>query len=198
MANSRRFRQLNKRLDTLADHFLPEQFSPIGQYTDREEDHARAYVLLVHAEVESFIEDRVKEIVTKAHARWTNHRICTRMMVRLLRHHLDSKKLPWKPVVKSDDAINAAVNSFSSVIASNNGIKEANLLIMLFPLGVDYRRINTAWLATIDSFGTDRGTFAHTSQMKAHQAIDPQNESDKVRRQILPGLKKLDRKISRL
>jgi hypothetical protein len=168
MASSRRYRQLSKRLDILAEHFLPEQFSPTGQYTDREEDHARAYVLLVHAEVESFIEDRAKELVTKAHARWANHGRCTRMMVRLLRHHLDSKKLPWKPVVKSADAINAAVNSFSSVIASNNGIKEVNLLTMLFPIGVDYRQFNTAWLATIDSFGTDRGMFAHTSQMKAH------------------------------
>jgi hypothetical protein len=200
MAYSARFRELVKRLRVLEKHFLPKglKFPPTGQYSAQEEDHGRAYVLLVHAEIESYFEDRVQDVVDRAYADWRQNASCGKTLERLLRHHLDSQKKPWRPIVKSDAAITAAVNSYGSIVDGNNGVKENNLLALLFPIGFEYRTLDGTWLATMESFGSARGTFAHTTQLKAQQSIDPQGEYRNVRDQILPPMRKLDGRISRL
>lgn len=199
MAYSPRFRDLLTRLRALEKHFLPEglTFPSTGQYSKREEDHARAYVLLVHAEIESYLEDRVSDVVDQAHIQWKQNGICTRTLEGLLRHHLNSHKEPWRPTVKSDDAVKAAVNSYNSIVKKNNGVRETNLLSMLFPIGLEYHRLDGTWLATMDSFGSLRGAFAHT-QIKAQQSIDPESRYKTVRNEILPPMRRLDAKISRL
>jgi len=199
MAQSTRYGELLIRLKAIERHFLPAglKFPPTSQYTVQEEDHGRAYVLLIHAEVESYLEDRVKEVVQAAQSKWQSHTVCTRTLNRLLRRHLDSQKKPWRPVVKSSDAVDAAINSYYAVVNSNNGVSETDLLSMLFPIGIEYQKLDSAWLATMSSFTSLRGTFAHT-QIKLHQSIDPKGEYEKVKKQILPGIKKLDSKINRL
>jgi len=184
----------------LERHFLPKglKFPATGQYSIQEEDHARAYVLLVHAEIESYIEDRAQEVVDQTHANWQQTATCTKTLERLLRYHLDHQRKLWHPVTKSDAAVSAAINFYGSIVKGNNGVKEANLLSMLFPIGLDYRRLDAAWLATMDSFGSVRGTFAHASQIKTQQSIDPKTEYQIVKQQILPAMKKLDGMISRL
>ena len=59
MAYSPRLRELLIRIQTLENHFLPTglKFSSTGQYSPLEEDHGRAYVLLVHAEIEAYFEE---------------------------------------------------------------------------------------------------------------------------------------------
>jgi RiboL-PSP-HEPN len=200
MAYSPRFRELLTRLKTLENNFLPEKlkFPATGQYSQQQEDHARAYVLLVHAEIEAYFEDRVQEVVDQAHNQWKQSGTCTKTMERLLRHHLDSQKKPWRSVVKSDDAVNAAISSYSSIVKGNNGVKEANLLAMLFPIGLDYHKLDSTWLVTMDSFGSSRGTFAHTTQIKTQQPINPEDEYKTIKKEVLPPIKKLDDKISRL
>jgi len=200
MAYSARLREFLERLKVLETHFLPmaPNFPPTGQYSKQEEDHARAYVLLVHAEIESYFEDRAQDVVAQAHAHWKRTATCTGTLERLLRYHLDSKKQPWRPITKSEDALSAAVNFYGSIVKSNHGVKEANLLSMLFPIGLEYHRLDGTWLATMDSFGSIRGVFAHATQIKTQQSIDPQSEYKTVRELILPPMRKLDGKISRL
>lgn len=199
MAYSPRFCELLTRLKTLEKNFLPAKLKlpSTGQYSQQQEDHARAYVLLVHAEIEAYFEDRVQEVVDEAHNQWKSG-TCTKIMERLLRHHLDSQKKPWRPVVKSDDAVNAAISSYSSIVKGINGVKEANLLAMLFPIGFDYHKLDSTWLVTMDSFGSSRGGFTHTTQIKTQQPINPQDEYKTIKKEVLPPIQKLDGKISRL
>src|SRR5437868_4677482 len=128
MAYSSRLREFLERVRILEKHFLPmaPKFPPTGQYSKQEEDHARAYVLLVHAEIESYYEDRGQEVVDQAHTHWKQTATCTTAMERLLRAHLDSKKQPWRPIAPSEDAVTAAVNYYGSIVKNNNGVKEAN------------------------------------------------------------------------
>jgi hypothetical protein len=67
MAQSLRLRSLLARLKTLEKHFLPKglKFPSTGQYSKHEEDQGRAYVLLAHAELESYFEDRAEEILNQ-------------------------------------------------------------------------------------------------------------------------------------
>src|ERR1700674_3195458 len=96
MAKSRRLRDLEKRLDVLHVHFLPTQFSPMGQYTARQHDLARAYVLLVHAEMESYMEDRAREVAHKVQTAWQRANRHSKIIRRLFNFH-NRRDRPWKP-----------------------------------------------------------------------------------------------------
>ena len=111
-------------------------------------------------------------------------------------HHVTTRK-PWTPIDKSPNRIESAVNYYMSSIDQNHGIREENLCKILFPIGIEPDGLDNVWLTTMDSFGLSRGTVAHTS-VKTQQPIDPQTEFLRINQQILPGLKKLDKKISRL
>jgi len=81
------------------------------------------------------------------------------------------------------------------VKADNHGIRERNLMKLLLPLGVSEFDIDIVWLATVDSFGQNRGSTAHSSiSNRALQPPDPKSESDVVG-QILDGICKLDSKV---
>jgi hypothetical protein len=196
MAKSRRFKALLSRLEILREHFLPGQFSPIGQYTPRQYDLAKAYVLLVHAEVEAFIEDRSREKVKKLERGWATRGSRSKGIRRLIHSHILLSKQPWQPIEWSPDRVTSAINSYIASIDNNHGIKEKNLCQMFFPLGIEYEKFDVTWLANMSSYGAARGSFAHSS-IKTHQPVDPQDELNKVKR-IVKGLAKLDRKISRL
>jgi hypothetical protein len=196
MAKSRRFRALLSRLEILREHFLPVNFSPIGQYTTRQHDLAKAYVLFVHAEIEAFIEDRARERVKKLERAWSLKGSRSKPIQRLIHSHILHAKQPWQPLDWSPDRVTSAINFYIWSIGNNHGIKEENVCQMCFPLGIGYEQFDVTWLANMSSYGTARGSFAHTS-IKTHQPVDPQNELSKVKR-LVKGLAKLDRKITAL
>jgi hypothetical protein len=65
--------------------------------------------------------------------------------------------------MKDPQRINSAIESHKSLIRNNHGIKENNLLKLLFPLGVQYQGIDAALLTDLDAFGSSRGEYAHSS-----------------------------------
>jgi hypothetical protein len=197
MARSRRFIALLKRLDTLRHHFLPEAFSPIGQYDVREYDLARAYVLLVHAEIESYLEDRARDVADTAEKRWKKKGSHSNVIRSVFGFHSHTKNEPWKPFDKTPAKIQSALNSYATLISNNHGIKEANVCRLLFPIGIEYRSLNATWLINLDSFGSFRGSLAHLSSIKTQQPVDPETEFKRVA-EIVKGLRSLDRKINRL
>jgi hypothetical protein len=200
MAQSQQLRALLARLKALEKHFLPRglKFPATGVYSQREEDQGRAYVLLVHAELESYFEDRTEELLTKASIHWQKHSACNKLLRRLLRSHLDKKGKPWEPIQPVGQAVTAAINFHKNIVNNNQGVKEDNLLQMLFPIGIDYRDLDSAWLSTMNSFGASRGEFAHNAHIKTRQAIDLQSQYRTIKGSILPELKKLDKRINRL
>ena len=68
MPRSIRFRQIQSRCRDLRRHCLPSVFSATGDYSQRALDRARGYRLLVHAEIESFVEERAFEVGLNATA----------------------------------------------------------------------------------------------------------------------------------
>src|SRR5690554_4327391 len=74
MPVSTRFKEMRTRLKELRRHLLPAKFSPTGEYSDRQLDRARGYRLLVHAEIESYLEDVAREVATKAIQEWSNNK----------------------------------------------------------------------------------------------------------------------------
>jgi hypothetical protein len=204
MPRSVRFRELANRLAELRRNLLPKAFSPTGMYNARQTDRARGYRLLAHAEIESYLEDRAREVARVAVAKWQTSRKAERVVVALVAFHhsqepltrIRLKELHSKNRNHAEEAIHKANQRFHRQLANNHGIKEENVLEVLLPLGMDPSDIDTVWLSTMDSFASLRGETAHTS-IRTHQPLDPKTEKGTVD-QILLGLRDIDKKLSDL
>lgn len=64
------YRNLCERFEKLQNAFLPEEFSPTGEYADIVYEHTRAYKVLTHAELEYYFEEAAKAIAQKALREW--------------------------------------------------------------------------------------------------------------------------------
>lgn len=190
---SNRLKQLLKRLTKLEDHFLPKdgQFSLSGHYSQEQDDKTKAYLLLVHAELEAYFEDRAKSRVDMAHAHWQRTGVCTAVLSRLLVYHQDE----FEPV--SGHSVTKAVNYYLDKLDKNHGVKEKNLLSIFLPLGISHQDLDTRLTSACNQLARKRGQFAHAS-IKTHQQVDPKSERDNIRKNIIPELKKLDRRLKNL
>jgi hypothetical protein len=156
--------------------------------------------VLVHAELESYLEDRSEQLLGLAHTRWRNDRKVNRPLFCLMTYYAgDRKGPPGSFDINAfkdrnlDTLIGASVNQHRGRILANNGIREQNVSELLFPLGFTYTDLNSTLLASMDSFGSRRGNFAHQTIGRAltqHQ-IDPFVEAATID-QIVTGLAATD------
>jgi hypothetical protein len=211
MPKSTKFRTLNRELNRLKKEFLPK-ISPTGVYTDRQLSRTLAYRILAHAEIESYLEDRAWEVALNAKKAWDNTDKTCRTLVTLVAFSalaMDAPPDTLTPIkgskkvklekIKISKKIDLAIESFNQVIKGNHGVKEANILALLLPIGIDSDDLDTAWLATMNTFGKERGIVAHTSatSYRTVQPPDPATELNTVK-QITQELLKLDELINKL
>ncbi|PTQ79215.1 hypothetical protein C8R21_13235 [Nitrosospira multiformis] len=212
---SERFLQLQDQLRLLRTHLLPDQFDPTGTYDNYEcvAIQSLAYRVLAHAEIESFFEDRALEAATLAHSAWESGRRVSHIAFCLLGFSgremslppptleapTDNKRKTWPSLVDIDKRLLPVISDFHQFIRSgNHGIKEKNLLSMLLPIGIEPKKIDSAFLAEMESFGALRGLAAHTSgKMTAKQGINPAEELKRVE-SLMPGIEFLDTEINTL
>jgi hypothetical protein len=212
MSNSVRFRALKSELIRLRKQFLPKIISPTGDYSERQIALTIAYRVLAHAEIESYIEDGVWEIALNSKRKWDSEKKANRTLISLIAFSGQMMELPpdtLNPVrpsreissnrIKIDEKIRLAVNAFKKVIDQNHGLKEANLLALLLPIGIDTNDLDAVMLATMDTFGTQRGLVAHSSRTsyQVTQLPDPANELSRIE-QITQQMMELDSLISDL
>ncbi|AFY51229.1 hypothetical protein Nos7524_5517 [Nostoc sp. PCC 7524] len=211
MPKSVRFRTLTKELTRLKKQFLPK-INPIGLYSDRQLSRTLAYRVLAHAEFESYFEDRAWEVIQDAKRVWDNTSNTRLTLVSLLAFSGQMMEIPPATLtpskgkkavpidkIKISKKIDLAINSFKWIIDNNHGIKEANILALLLPIGIDSDDLDPAWLATMNTFGEKRGLVAHTSatSYRTIQPPDPANELSMVK-QITQELLKVDELINNL
>lgn len=196
MAQSLRFRKLERRLTELRRHLLPKVFSPTGNYSIRQIDMAMGYRLLCHAEIEDFIESVSRNVVLeKVNLSKTGKATLTTLT--LLAYYkvswdglldtendeasvqkLDSSNPFSQPLSKLLDL--AAHDYFGRIVTNNHGIRTDNLKRLLKPTGLDFDSLDQTWLTTIDEFGKQRGATAHTSSVGVSRQIDPKGEFDRI------------------
>lgn len=201
MATSSRYQQLVRREIELRRTFLPLQtaFSATGEYDRSTRDKAGAYRLLMHAEFENYLEDAVRETCALAIDKWTKKRQVTRALLGLV-CMLDSDTAPPRKGLGGDYIILRTINAFERMnrrISGNNGIKEENVYKLLCCAGFLDEEIDSTLIATMNSFGRDRGNTAHQgiSSGRVTKEIDPKDELDTVL-QIISGLGSLDEKFN--
>jgi hypothetical protein len=207
MPKSQRFRDLSKGLTRLKKQFIPK-ISPTGRYSDRQYALTVAYIVLAHAEIEAYLEDRVWEIVINAKKDWDAGKT-RRTLICLLAFSGETMDEPPDTLnptkgnktvppekIKISEKINKAIKGFKKVINQNHGLKEANILALLLPIGIDSDDLDPGWLATLNSFGEKRGEVAHSSY-KTVQAPNPADILSTVNK-ITEGLLQVDALINAL
>ena len=211
MPKSVRFRSLSKELNKLKMQFLPKT-SPIGSYTDRQLARTIAYRVLAHAEIEAYLEERSWNVVLEAKKKWDELGKSSRVLICLIAFSGQTMETPPNTLnptkankaipperIKINKKIELAINSFNHVIKQNHGVKEGNILSLLLPIGIDCDDLDSTLLATMNTFGENRGSAAHSSatSYRTIQAPDPATELATVN-QILDGLALIDELINTL
>ncbi|MFI9420796.1 HEPN domain-containing protein [Streptomyces werraensis] len=196
---SLRFQELETRITELEKHLIPSPFDPTGSYDDVVYEHTRAFRVLVHAEFEAFIEDRVIEVVNTAFSRWEYTGVISTSLLSVVAYKESLHAIPESlsdasqkkkyPDLKA--RVEAAKNEFNRYVRTkNHGIKEKNILRLLMPIGVTEDEIDPVWLNLTETWATARGEVAHSSA-KMQVRPDPQNEVKTVR-QLLSGFRDVD------
>lgn len=192
-------------------HMLPKDFSPTGTYSIRIIDRTKGYRLLVHAEIESYLEDMARDVAVTQIREWTQKRKASDFLVCFLAsYHTgwasdeedDSSTLPPPstsgPHVKDaiEEIVKHAMKQYMDKLLKNHGVREKNIKQLLLPIGIRLDDLDATWVTNMDEFGKRRGEVAHKS-VGAHQAVDPKTEFDSIV-DLMSGLKELDEMIVHL
>jgi hypothetical protein len=168
-----RFMDLSDRIDELHFRFIPPLHAT-GVYSDADYDSMRAFRLLAHAEIESYLELLVEDALLR----------------------MTSTILAWKTAGKSSQLIdNISIYTEKEIrqsVKKNNGVKSDNILHLLRPLGINGDQLDNMWLQAMNTYGEVRGGYAHNTTRHATQLLDPATEQALVYKQLLPELGKLE------
>lgn len=146
------------------------------------------------------VENRVKKFRASGDV---SEMLVTLAVARMISWHTgepDDDVLTFAKVSRPDElmreAVFHAVGKYRDILRQNNGIKVKNLKRIFLPLGVNFRELDEAWLAGMESFGTARGEIAHSSIGLLHP-VDPASERDTVM-SLYAGLAALDGQVVKL
>lgn len=190
---------------------LPKKFSPTGDYTERQRDHARGYRLLAHAEIESYLEDVSRATVTEAIRLWKKEGQPTKQLISFLASYHSSWSVSDNVaneeiirIAKSrtnikesvEKVIDLAQTQFLQRVKENHGIKENNFHMLIVPTGIDPSELDATWITNLDNFGNLGGAVAHNTK-RATGEINPQDEFTTVAK-LISGLGELDKRLCQL
>jgi hypothetical protein len=212
---SSRFRDLEGRIKELKRLLLPSKFDPTGTYKHplRVTTRALSFRVLAHAEVETYLEDRVLEVATTALQAWETQRFVSVVTFHLIGfsgrptdrppetlYTTEPNKIKeWPSRTTIDDRFSKCISEFyKRVRQENHGVKEKNIMEMFIPIGFDMSKCDALFLQTMSTFGEARGMVAHTSG-KSHvqKAVDPKDEYSTLI-SIMAGLEPIDQEFDRL
>lgn len=207
MHPSSRYIVLLQALAKLRAALLPDVFEPTGTYPDAEKVHLRtvSFRILVHAEIESFIEDRAFELFDCGWSAWDAHAVSSRVLVGLLAFSGHTMSPPpsriGSPARKVYESVNEPLTRAKKkwkdeTHKDNHGVKEANVLALLLPLGFEGSKLDPTLLADLTSFGGARGAVAHKSTMSVSAYADPKSEYGRAQ-QLATALRTIDEQISK-
>lgn len=181
------FRLLQQRVDGLSRKFVDDQVqdelaNPATFQPDL--DRLAAYRLLVHAEIEDFLESRAKDNVAALEAQMQAGQIWEPQSPELLALVIDLKH----PLPQDDTLdltryarfIAELLVSVRNAISKNNGIKSQSFLFLSLCAGKTLDEIDVILSASLNSYGKDRGDVAHKSVTHSTSLQAPSAEANTV------------------
>lgn len=187
MSNSPEFSNMQIRINDLQTEFIPA-VKPDGSYTHKEQDEMGAYILFVHAEFETYFEKICMNKLNTAFSQWNAAKSTYASHVLLaLACFMDSDEI--RNAGQLESKITLKKIAYEGKVRKNNGIKETDIKSLLKPIGVDIDSLDNTLISSLDSFGSDRGSIAHTGSIT--KVLDPVTIVNEVN-QIVSSLGVLD------
>lgn len=187
---SKRWLALGREISALRTQFLPDPFHPLGVYSNstRVQAHTRAFLVLSHAELESYLEEWAKEIARASESVWTRSSriapplafllssLAQRFSVPTTLSGLGAQDTPERLA----EVVTRLFQTYYKKIKDNNGVKEKNVLALFGPLGVASAAFNATLLPNLDALGAIRGTHVHYSAKAVMSMLDPETEHKRI------------------
>lgn len=158
--------QLKKRILELKKNFSFTQGK--DGPTKRQQDKLRGFVLLCHAELESYFENVATLLINNAYSLWLCKKISNYNLTCFL---LRYKNKPTK-TLKVDCEIFETKKNYINDISNNNGIKSDNIHKLFYCLGYNDDDFSVTLISELSSLGVSRGEIAHLSSYKATSLVD--------------------------
>lgn len=202
MARSKHLADLAGAVATLRQQFLPPKFDLLGVYQNDQlvRAYARAFVVLAHAEVESYLESWAKAIAQAAEKTWQGSSRVTTPLACLLATEAERLTVPHslagtntKDVpTKLSEEVARVFERFYKRVKDNNGIKESNVNALFGPIGLPSSALGATLVPLLEYVGSLRGTHAHLAATAVVQsALDPETEFNRFS-QLVSELEVLD------
>lgn len=213
MAQTELFEELSKNIQQ-AEHALLDGIkstldvqdesieSTLDVQDESEKYRIRSYILLAHAEFEYYIEKTALDILEKKCTSLANNENETIFLTMFAHWYYTKKFITYGEKQRNDHIkyiknssnkneafLNDAKRAYKDFINSNNGIRSSEELFL--PLGI---QLDAVLIGNMDSFGADRGDFAHKSHSAVTKYISVDNAKEMVNN-ILKGLKEFDTTI---
>lgn len=197
---SKLFDDLTTRVRTIETGLginMPLDIMKIDDY----QEITKAYVLLIHSELEKYFEVMSVKIVKDCYSSYKKNGIIKKPLLSLASTNI---YIISKPESFSDDKrkedislskrISNCVSKFINIAKSNNGIKPKDVFALYWNLGFSEDEIGKSLLLMLDDFGSKRGKIAHTGFIFNKPILNYDVEKKSVRN-IIIELKKFDKII---
>lgn len=188
-----------KRKDDLIARFLNFSDDPVDSLPEDKQDMLRAFKLLIHAEIEDYIETVTIDVISKCKAAWIQTYKLNPVLLRLMIYNLTAYTGNTRDNLPVDRITNIIENALRE-IGSNNGVKEKDLLKMMQQIGVNVMADHNTLSSDLDSYGVGRGLIAHKGVTVITTTSNPLIRREEVRRieQIFEAMWALDADAIRL
>lgn len=153
--------------------------------TIEDQEHARAFVTFVHAELEWFVEEALRELASLALAGAAAGNFSRTAISMLTFTGLpgakggnalaaSGKKNPRKLATR----IGEAHAKLLTIFDNNMGVREKHVAAMGVPLGLDSAVIDPIWLGDLDAFCSYRGAYVHMGRRTPRASCLAVNPTD--------------------
>lgn len=163
------FKHLSGRVSALLQKFVADQVkdekeNPLTFQPDL--DRLAAFRLLVHAEIEDFLEAKAKENIAKLEASMSGPH-WGRRFPELLSLAVVLKRMPGFTQEFDSQKYNAFIKELigaaKTAISENNGVKSNSFLFLSICGGKTVDELDMVLSGSLNSYGKDRGDVAHKS-----------------------------------
>jgi hypothetical protein len=193
------YTRLLERCEELRKKFIDFKIPNDREATNGELDSIAAFRLLVHGELEHFIEEKARQALSSGMYKWQTEGIITRGVLNLILgfHQGDQKnakflKLSDKDIIK--ESINKCATIAEKLISDNNGITKPSFDSLSTISGFLLDEIDSVLSNELDSFGKARGDVAHTSIERVRTLNSPEIEFENAMR-VVNCLQAFDERI---
>jgi hypothetical protein len=182
------FALLKQRVEDLSIKFVADQIhselaDPAGYQPDL--DRLAAYRLLVHAELEEFLESKARDNIDSITIRMGSASTWMRLSPELLALAIGLKRtLPEQDILDLSRHCSFVIDMLAAArkaIAENNGVKLQSFALLSLCAGKTMDEIDGVLAASLNSYGKSRGDVAHRSVTRSQSLQAPSSEAATAR-----------------